>query len=269
MVAGITSASIGTLLSSSVFILSNNYFLNKTFHKFKISQSGSLIDCKDWKKRFFISYILSDIAKILTFIPFEARKQRIQLGQYKYNDSLFFKNIFNSVLPLIIRDSLSRFITLSLFINLLHAQHNPQLTITLNEMQFKIKELYKYLEENNRIDEFAVKEQQLISNHFDYSNFKLTSSNNKKFFCLLFSVFMSTLITQPLDVISTKYLTQTDKTYNGNIYKCVKYIIEYESYKKFYSGFMPRLVFNVFSAQNILVFYSMIYYNMFNYFHDN
>ena len=123
LIAGVTSASIGSAFSSSIFIITNDFFLTKAFKDFEIKKNR-VVECFDWKKRILYSYILSDICRLICFLPFEARKQRIQLSQKDYTDKVFISNLCRSFVPLLIRDSMTRFITLGLFLSALQVVHS-------------------------------------------------------------------------------------------------------------------------------------------------
>lgn len=247
LIAGVCSASLGSSISSCVFISSNEFFLQRYFSEFDIIK-GQLIDCIDWKSRLLRAYIYSDILKLIAFIPFEARKQRIQLSQTssQYSEITFLVNILRSFPYLIIRDTLTRCLSLGLYLTTLQVHYNPNLKYSTNLIQEHIMYCKKT---GKQIDK---------SNYYDYSNFECFSSFNLKFFCIVASCSVATVVTQPLDVIATKYLTQTDSVYK--ICSGPTQIFKTEGAKKLlFSGISPRLFFNIISALNVITFYDLIY----------
>ena len=142
LIKGITAASFGSALSSLVFISTNEFLLNKYFKDYKLNvmnlKFGNINQAKkleqlnkdfNWKKAIIKSYIISDILKSIIFLPFEARKQRIQLCQaseYMYN-SLFYSNTIRAMPLYIIRDCLTRLISFGLFFNYMDATFSPRL----------------------------------------------------------------------------------------------------------------------------------------------
>ena len=71
---------------------------------------------------------------------------------------------------------------------------------------------------------------------------------------------IATFITQPIDVISTKILTQTRLKYKG-IFSGFKLVIQEEGYKKlFLAGLSVRISFNMLSAMSVMLLFENINY---------
>jgi hypothetical protein len=271
LIAGVTSSAFGSVISSTVFILLNNALLKQEFKNYEVNfrilkQSSNPTEANkkrlsnynkgfDWKYALLKSYLIADIAKTIVFMPFEARKQRIQMGhssEYLYN-SEFFRNMFKALPLYIIRDCASRLISMYFFLNFLDTSYCPRLKYSIEEIQYLLKK--GYIDNNSNG----------LSECLDYSNFIIDSPYDKKFSVLIFACLASTIITHPLDVISTKFLTQTDRTYTSVINSC-KLIYKSEGISKIlYSGFVPRLYFNLLSALNVFVFYNLFYDMLINY----
>lgn len=245
--------SIGSILSSFIFIYSNEYFLKLAFKDFeiKINPKTQQVETKNtkWKKSLIMCFLMSDILKSCFFLPFEARKQRFQLAQnkeYLYN-AIFVTNCLKAFPIFIFRDCLIRIINLISFFTLLDVTHNPTLKYSID----KIQAIIKYSEKNK--SEFDP------SSVIDYSNFLDNSTFNKRFLTVVCSSIFSTFITHPIDVLITKYLTQTDDTYKSYFQSILK-IYKKEGIKKLsISGFAPRLSFNLLSALNVTTFYSVFF----------
>lgn len=190
-------------------------------------------------------------------MPFEARKQRIQMkhaSEFLYNSN-FYINTIKAYPLLLIRDVIVRVLTLGVFLNLMDVVYSPKPVYNINEIQNILKQA--------EINGFSVD----VNMFIDYSHFNNFSSFNNQFSMLVMCCFFTTILTHPLDVLATKYLTQTDKTY-GSLFKTISRIYKYEGIKKFfYSGFSPRLTFNVISALNIMTIYNSINGELMKYYH--
>ena len=152
---------------------------------------------------------------------------------------------------LLLRDIIFRFISFSFFIKLLNVEHKPS-------FKYKFSEIKQYIQLKHKQGENVDP-----SVFMDYSQFKIKSSFNMIFLNLVFCTAFATLITHPLDVISTKILTQTRLKYKGLI-QSYNLIIKEEGIKKLYlSGLSFRYSFNIISSMSVLLFFEkfVIYFN--------
>lgn len=223
----------------------------KEVKKVKLILQWKDLRIANWKGKMIISYILSDIVKTTIFLPFEARKQRLQL-YHKTNDitiSNVSRYMLRAYFPMILRDIIFRTITLGTFLNSLNVEHQPKLKYNLNEIRdfIKIKE-----NEGERIQP---------SSFMDFSKFYVISPFPVVMANLVSCTIAATLITHPLDVIVTKIMTQTRLKYRG-LFQSFKLIAKEEGHKKlFVSGLSFRVTFNILSSMTVFILYE----NMINF----
>jgi hypothetical protein len=202
----------------------------------------------DWRGKLLASYIFSDIIKAAVFLPFEARKQRIQLCQ-DFNQigiGNLMKYASRAFIPMVIRDIIFRVVTLGSFLNQLQITHKPVLKYDLEE----IKDFIKRKEKN--------REKYSVSYFMDYSTFQIHSKLQLILLNLITCSIVATILTQPIDVIITKILTQTRFKYKGLI-SSYFIIAREEGHKKlFYSGLSARMSFNTLSAMTVFMMYDNI-----------
>lgn len=214
-------------------------------HYFFRKNKQTLLDNYNWKAKIIVSFLLSDIAKATVFLPFEARKQRIQLGQKVADLGVgdISKYMLRAYFPMVIKDVIFRIVILSSFLFTLNVEHKPVLKYNLSE----IKELIHHHEQK--------KERVNVSYFMDYSKFNIYSPFHYILINLVLCTVAATVITHPLDVIATKILTQTRLKYKG-LFQSYSLIAKEEGIKKlFYSGLSVRISFNLFSAMNVLILY--------------
>lgn len=244
MIAGVTAAGVGSFLSGYFFIYCNEKFLFYFFKKKK--EKPPYIDQLSWKGKVLLSYICSDVIKSTIFLPFEARKQRIQMCQSYVPVQFVVQNMTRAFLPFVLKDVLFRIVTLGSFLNFLQVKHQPHLKYDINDIRDYIKS-----KESNR-------ERILVSDFVDYSKIEIYSPFSMIFFNLIMCNIVATLVTQPLDVIATKILTQTEVRYRGMISAYKMIIKEDGVIKLVYSGFQFRLAFNILSSMSVMILYEKI-----------
>jgi len=214
------------------------------------------------------SYLISDLSKITVLLPFEARKQRIQMFHIQNKNISMFnvtKIMFRAYIPLIIRECSFRLVTLGCFLNFLIVDHSPRLKYNLEEIQQYIKMKEKLGHQVN------------YSYFFDYSKYEIKSTFNNIFANLVLCTIFGTFITQPLDVVATKILTQTLTTnhlannetstslkYKGLIHGLKTVYYEDGIKKLYFSGLSMRMGFNILSALSV----TLLYDNLNNLFND-
>lgn len=188
------------------------------------------------------------------FIPFEARKQRIQMAQNKFPIPEMLKYSLRSFSPLLIRDVIFRTVTVGTFLNNLNIEHKPQLKYKMNDIRDYIK-MKEEMGERVRYNYFL-----------DYSKINIYSKVQLIFLNLIFSTIVGTVISQPFDTIGTKILTQNRLKYRGTI-QSYKLILKEESLKKlFLSGLSFRISFNLLSGTFVMFSYEKLNTIIFNYY---
>lgn len=232
-----TSGALGSTLAGYFFIIANESLLQYFFRKTK-NKTKSWSDDLNWRGKIILSYIFSDFIKTTIFLPFEARKQRIQMSQNigEIGPPKLFSCIMRAYFPLLLRDAIFRIITLGSFMNTLVVEHKPILKYDLGT----IRDFIHIKEQKN--------EQVKVSYFVDYSKFVVYSPFKFVYFNLVLCTIIATLVTHPLDLIVTKMLTQTQPKYK-NLIQSYNLIVKQEGVKKlFLSGFSVRLTFNILSA---------------------
>jgi hypothetical protein len=230
---------VGSFLAGFTFIYTNEKFLEYFFNK--KSKHYEM----NWKLKLLVSYLMSDVIKAAVFLPFEARKQRIQM--FHNLTDLTVGNMGNFMLrayfPLVLRDLLFRFISFGSFIKFLNVEHQPVLKYKMPEIQSFIK--------------YKEKMGESVEPHIfvDYSKLVIKSNFNAIFFNLVFCTMFATVVTHPFDVIATKILTQTRLKYRGLI-QTYNVVVREEGVKKlFMSGLGVRFSFNMLCSMSVLLLF--------------
>ena len=246
---------MGSLLSAYLFVFLHEKSIYYLFDK-KNKDRPEILSKLTWKGKIICSYIFSDIFKLAVFLPFEARKQKIQMFQKKFN----LKEIFNLSLraypSLLIRDLIFRTITIGSFLNNLSVDHTPQL-------KYKIEDIRDYIKMKEKAGE------KIKYNYFlDFSKISIYSSVQAVYLNLIFSTMLGTIISHPFDTIATKILTQTRVKYKG-LFHAYKVVMKEETFKKLvFSGLSFRCSFNLLSGTVVMFSYEKMNMIIFNYY-DN
>jgi len=245
LISGVISAGIGSYLSAYLFVFLHEKSIFWLFDK-NNKNRPDFLSSLTWKGKIITSYILSDIFKLAVFLPFEARKQRIQMAQYKMTLSETLKYAWRAYPPLLIRDLIFRTVTIGSFLNNLNLNHSPQL-------KYKMEDIRDYIKMKEDIGE------KVRYNYFlDYSKISIYSSVPQIFLNLIFSTILGTVLSQPFDTIGTKMLTQTRLKYRG-LFQSYKLILKEESFKKLvFTGLSFRVSFNLLSGTFVIFSYEKL-----------
>ena len=198
---------------------------------------------KDWKLKILKVYLISDFFKALVFLPFEARKQRLQLCQDSYDNRLFLKNLIRASPIYLTKELLFRFLTIGSYLAFCHISFEIKLKYSYEEIRNFIKDAEK---RGKRFDR---------ASFYEIEYFPITSFG-AVFPILLTSNILATILTQPLDVVNTKLLTQTDDTYRSALGAFRTINMQDGNRKLFLSGLVPRMSFNMLSSMAAIVFIS-------------
>jgi len=245
LISGVISAGIGSYLSAYLFVFLHEKSIFWLFDK-NNKNRPDFLSSLTWKGKIITSYILSDIFKLAVFLPFEARKQRIQMAQYKMTLSETLKYAWRAYPPLLIRDLIFRTVTIGSFLNNLNLNHSPQL-------KHKMEDIRDYIKMKEDMGE------KVRYNYFlDYSKISIYSSVPQIFLNLIFSTILGTVLSQPFDTIGTKMLTQTRLKYRG-LFQSYKLILKEESFKKLvFTGLSFRVSFNLLSGTFVIFSYEKL-----------
>jgi len=253
LISGVVSAGVGSYLSAYIFVFLHEKSIFYLFDK-NNKKRPEILNKLTWKGKVITSYIFSDIFKLAVFLPFEARKQRIQMAQYKITLAETLKYTWRAYPTLFLRDVIFRTVTIGSFLNNLSVDHTPQL-------KYKMEDIRDYIKMKEDMGE------RVKYNYFlDYSKISIYSRVQEVFLNLIFSTILGTILSHPFDTIGTKMLTQTRLKYKG-IYQSYKLITKEESFKKLvFSGLSFRISFNLMSGTLVMFSYEKLNTIVFNYY---
>lgn len=120
MVSGFFGAGIGGL----TFITSFNYLTQEVYRNEKYNHI-------DFRFKNLFIYFLSDMAASVTRVPFECRKQLVQMCNYDIDMKLMAKNTYLGLFPLMARDVLFRQIIFGTYYMSTHIEHRPTLKYSI------------------------------------------------------------------------------------------------------------------------------------------
>jgi len=245
LISGVVSAGIGSYLSAYIFVFLHEKAIFYLFDK-NNKNRPEILNSLTWKGKIITSYIFSDIFKLAVFLPFEARKQRIQMSQINMTLSETLKYSWRAYPTLFVRDIVFRTVTIGSFLNNLNLEHTPQL-------KYKMEDIRDYISMKEKAGE------KVKYNYFlDYSKISIYSKVNQIFINLIFSTIIGTILSQPFDTIGTKMLTQTRLKYKG-LFQSYSLIMKEESFKKLiFSGLSFRVSFNLLSGTLVMFSYEKL-----------
>jgi len=83
-------------------------------------------------------YLASDFVATFTRIPFEARKQLVQMANYNLDMSIIIRNSRIGLTALMARDMIFRFTLMSTYYSTTHIEHQPK-------MRYSVQEIVHYM----------------------------------------------------------------------------------------------------------------------------
>ena len=89
---------------------------------------------------------------------------------------------------------------------------------------------------------------------YEHHNYVIKTSFTTRLTMLILANFVGTLITNPIDVVLSKILTQKEPKYKGLIHG-LKTVYQEEGRSKYLSGLHPRFMFNLFNGVLFLFVY--------------
>lgn len=166
-------------------------------------------------------------------LTFEVKKQILQINGGALKAREYLTKIRQSFMPSLLRDVLFRFnYNLFFYVFLFHRYYLFKLSLLFDSSN---------IQENNY-------------NKIYYS--KITYSDQLT--AMIFGSLASLVISNPLDVINTKIVTQQYPKY-GSFWECAKTVYREEGYKKlFFSGYWARSSFHCFQAVVVFNLYTKI-----------
>lgn len=86
----------------------------------------------DFRMKNMTIFLVSDVLAALTKVPFETRKQLVQMTNYDISLSLISRNTMYGVVPLIARDMSFRFMLLGSYYATTDIEHRPVLKYSIH-----------------------------------------------------------------------------------------------------------------------------------------
>lgn len=142
----------------------------------------------------------SDIIASLMRVPFECRKQLVQMCNYDVDLKLLGRNTYLGAIPLVGRDVLFRQIIFSIYYGTTEIEHRPTLKYTIPQITDFMRQRREQGYEGETL-------QDLQHVFYEYHNYNIRSSYTMRLTVLIFANLVATLVTNPIDVCLSKILT--------------------------------------------------------------
>lgn len=237
LISGLVSGFFGAGMGGMSFISSYNYLTNYAY-------LDPRFDHIDFRLKNMVIYLTSDLFASIFRVPFEARKQLVQMANYDVELKVIMRNTYYGLTPLMARDFAFRAIILGTYYGTTNIEHKPILRYSMPEIIHYMK-LRRDQGHNDSMDD-------LKAIFYDHQNYDIKTNFTTRLTLLLLANFVGTLLTNPFDVCLTKILTQNPKDssrvkYRGLVHT-LRTVYREEGKEKFLSGLHPRFMFNMFNA---------------------
>ena len=194
-------------------------------------------------------YLTADVFASVARLPFETRKQLVQMSNYQIELSVIWRNAYYGVVPLMARDVLFRSIILGTYYATTDIEHKPCLKYSIPQiMEFmRVRRAQGYNDTLQELEPFL----------YDQHSYHIKTSYTTRITMLIAANFVGTFLTNPIDVCLTKILTQTQKEgakYTG-LFNALQTVAKEEGRHKFLSGLHPRFMFNLMNGFMFLFIY--------------
>jgi hypothetical protein len=84
-------------------------------------------------------YLASDVVASVFRLPFETRKQLVQMSNYDIDLKVIMRNSYYGIIPLVVRDVAFRAIILSTYYSTTQIEHKPVLRYSIPEIVHYMK----------------------------------------------------------------------------------------------------------------------------------
>ena len=88
----------------------------------------------DFRAKNMVIYMASDLAAAVTRLPFETRKQLVQMSNYEISLKHISRNAYLGMMPLILRDTSFRCIILGTYYATTQIEHRPVLKYSIPQI---------------------------------------------------------------------------------------------------------------------------------------
>ena len=158
-----------------------------------------LSDC-DFRIKNMIIFTSSDFCATFARLPFETRKQLVQMANYDIDLKVIFRNGSAALMPLMFRDVSYRFIVQSIYYGLLTIEHKPTLKYTVPQIMdfMRQRRMQGYTD-----DKLA----EMHGTFYEYHNYSVKTNFTTRLTLMILASAFATLVTNPVDVCLSKILT--------------------------------------------------------------
>ena len=144
-------------------------------------------------------YLASDLIASTFKLPFEARKQLVQMCNYDIDLKLISRNAYLGLIPLLLRDFTFRGIILGTYYLSTDIEHRPVLRYSVPQ----ITDFMRQRRDAGYND--SISDMQSI--FYEHHNYVIKTSFTTRLTMLIIANFVGTVITNPIDVCLSKILT--------------------------------------------------------------
>ena len=195
-------------------------------------------------------FLLADVAATITKLPFETRKQLVQMANYDIELKILTRNAYLGLVPLMVRDVTFRFLLLGSYYATTNIEHKPQLKYTVPQILDFLKQRREagYTDDAKELQPFF----------YEYHNYSIKTPFTTRITILIFSNLVATALTNPIDVCLSKIMTQNpyqEKAKYKGLLDALRTVYREEGREKFLSGLHPRFMFNLVNGLMFLFVY--------------
>ena len=237
--SGFTGAGMGGL----TFMTCHNILTHKMY-------ADSKYQDLDFRLKNMLIYVCSDLLASLSRLPFETRKQLVQMSNTDISLNLIARNSYYGLVPLIVRDTSFRFMILGSYYSTTQIEHRPVL-------KFTIPQIMDFMRSRRELG-YDDKLQDMQSIFYDYHSYSIKTSYPMRLTMLILANLLATAITNPIDVCLSKILTQNTidgKVKYTGLIQALNTVYKEEGKHKFLSGLHPRFMFNLMNGFLFLFVY--------------
>lgn len=124
LISGVISGFFGAGIGGLTFMTMHNLMTQKFFGDQRYNDV-------DFRIKNMTIYLTSDLFASIMKLPFETRKQLVQMSNYDVSLKLIGQNMYYGMVPLIARDMSFRFIILGTYYATTNIEHRPVLKYTI------------------------------------------------------------------------------------------------------------------------------------------
>ena len=127
LISGVVSGFLGAGMGGLTFMTMHNLLSNQVYG----CKPDSVFFNMDFRVKNMGIFMMADLVASITKLPFETRKQLVQMSNYEISLKHISRNAYLGLAPLIARDTSFRFIILSTYYLTTDIEHRPVLKYTI------------------------------------------------------------------------------------------------------------------------------------------